>query len=550
MFYRFRRGFKVRAFNRTIQPILETSPIHVEAAPWTVVSMVSKGDVLMYLLAIKSLYRALGRGNVVAIIDRDTPEALRDTLRRHVEGIEFVILEDIPVGECQRGGTWERILHIMDRTETEYTIQIDSDVLTVADELDEVMHCCTNNIAFTMTDGFQLQPMLEAARIAKATPSEYIGIVTERAFDKYPGAEHLRYIRGSSGFAGFAKGAVTRADLTNFHKHLEPIVGHQRFREWGTEQNASNFAVANAPNAVGLPYPDYASFGRPIPVEQTKVFHFIGHWRFRDGYYAKRATEVIEKLKSSKPTKLARSAVPATAAPPAESRGGLLLALAPSSIGPYLAWRAVGRATDLRIALRSGVKLELRNRKAGHEDDVVAGNIFGAGALLSPVWIPAERVDRIVDIRAGTGLSCAFWSNTYREARIIAFEADAALGARFRNMTAVNSIAARVRLVENKLPPALGAPGFDALDEFRGHQIDIVKIDVAKDEYNFLDDARFRALNVAAVVLVWWSGASQDVLRHAHDTLTLGGFRPQPIRNIGDARILWAFRSISCSYGS
>jgi hypothetical protein len=276
--YKYRRKIQTRKFNEAIGGIMETSPIRLQDAPWTIVSMVAKRDAPMYLLSIKSLYRALGRGKVVAIIDRDTPAEMRDTLRRHVEGIEFVILEDIPTGECQRGGTWERILHIVDRTESEYTIQIDSDVLTVDDHLDEVVHCCTNNIPFTMADGFFLQPMLDAARVADATPSDYIGIVTEQAFARYPGAERLRYVRGSSGFAGFCRGGVTRADLTVFHKELEAIVGAKRFREWGTEQCASNFAVANSPNAVVLPYPDYASFAAGSPGAGVKLFH-IGAWR-------------------------------------------------------------------------------------------------------------------------------------------------------------------------------------------------------------------------------------------------------------------------------
>ena len=538
--YKFRRKIQTRKFYEAIGGILETPPIRLQDAPWTIVSMVAKGDVPMYLLSIKSLYRALGRGKVVAIIDRDTPAGLRDTLRRHVEGIDFVILEDIPTGECQRGGTWERILHIVDRTESEYTIQIDSDVLTVDDHLDEVVHCCTNNIPFTMADGFFLQPMLDAARVADATPSDYIGIVTEQAFARYPGAEHLRYVRGSSGFAGFCRGGVTRADLTVFHKELEAIVGAKRFREWGTEQCASNFAVANSPNAVVLPYPDYASFGRPVPLEQVKLFHFIGAWRFQDGYFAARGREVIEKLARPKAprSKVPRAASEAAAgASPVSRLRRFLQALAPSSIPAYLGWQVGGRKTDLRIALRSNVQLELRAGKLGADDADTAYEVFVEQCLLSRVWIPRARIERIVDVGAGVGFSCLFWANHFfSQTRIIAFEPDPKLAGRCRSHIAMNNLDGRIRLVDSAL--------FDALKEFEGHRIDIMKIDVTRDEDNLLEDERFRALDISAIVMIWHeTEGSQEKLRRAQDRLVESGFRLQPIRPSGTAKIQWAFRS-------
>jgi hypothetical protein len=65
--------------------------------------MVENADVPMYLLSLKSFYPKLGTGKVAAIIDRDIPQSLRDTLTQHVPGLEIVILDDIVTGECQRG---------------------------------------------------------------------------------------------------------------------------------------------------------------------------------------------------------------------------------------------------------------------------------------------------------------------------------------------------------------------------------------------------------------------------------------------------------------
>ena len=96
MFYKFKKERAARAFDSQIGGILDTPPIHVRSGPCCIVSMVAKSDVLMYLLAIKSFYRKLGGGKIAAIIDRDTPGEVRRILAQHVNGIEFVILEDIP----------------------------------------------------------------------------------------------------------------------------------------------------------------------------------------------------------------------------------------------------------------------------------------------------------------------------------------------------------------------------------------------------------------------------------------------------------------------
>src|ERR1700757_3983273 len=141
MFYRLRKSRRTQNFNRAISGILDTPPINVEAAPWCIVSMVANADVPMYLLSLKSFYPKLGRGKIAAIVDRDMPQVLRETLTQHAPGLEFVILEDIHTGACQRGGTWERLLYALDRSESEYTIQLDADTLTVSDDLDEVVRC-------------------------------------------------------------------------------------------------------------------------------------------------------------------------------------------------------------------------------------------------------------------------------------------------------------------------------------------------------------------------------------------------------------------------
>lgn len=296
MLTRWRNIRKKERFYRLTRDILKTRPVPVVDAPLTIASMVSKSDVQMYLLSMKSFYRHIRRGKLVAIIDRDTPESSRDVLSGHFPGIRFVILEDIDTGECQRGGTWERILYILGHAESEYTIQLDCDTLAFGQDLSEVAACVESNTSFTLGSmGYNIVTLPEAAELARQSDSNYVGIATERVFDQYPDAPNWRYVRASSGFAGFAKGTLPRRYVEDFHRNMERLLP-ARWREWGTEQCASNFAVANSKNAVVLHRPKYGNFDTSLDNEKASFLHFFGTHRYKEDFFARKGQEVIKAL--------------------------------------------------------------------------------------------------------------------------------------------------------------------------------------------------------------------------------------------------------------
>src|ERR1700759_1893147 len=101
MLYRWKTRRRKERFYKQTAGIMDTPPMPVVDAPWTIISMVSNSDPQMYILAMKSFYRRLKRGKITAIVDRDMPEALRATLRHHLPGINLTNLEDIDTGPCQ-----------------------------------------------------------------------------------------------------------------------------------------------------------------------------------------------------------------------------------------------------------------------------------------------------------------------------------------------------------------------------------------------------------------------------------------------------------------
>jgi FkbM family methyltransferase len=567
MFYRFRKRRQAQRLNRAIGGILDTPPIRIEPAPWCITSMVANSDVPMYLLSLKSFYPKLGGGKVAAIIDRDMPQALRDTLARHVPGLEFVILEDIATGSCQRGGTWERLLYVLDRSESEYTIQLDADTLTVGDNLDEVIRCVETNTPFTMSDGFELMSLPEVAEEAEATPSEYIGIITERLFARYPD-EGLRYVRGSSGFAGFSHGGFTRAGITRFHEEMEKLVGTTRWRGWGTEQCGSNFAIANSPGAVVLPYPGYASFTRHTARREAKFFHFIGANRFLGDYFAARGQELIAKLRpGSVPTiSVKQGDAHEDTWPLAFTR-----ALTPPSAIRYVAWRLGGKQGNVWLRLRSeqefvGPEFELRPNSVGNNDAGVAYEIFIHKYLRAPVRIPPERVKLIVDLGANVGMSCLYWLAVYWRAEVIAFEPHPGHVAQcqinlernglFRRATlhgfAAGVAPGRAWISDAGTSSQVGtAPGGDyeieVVDIFamlHGRRIDILKIDIEGSEYELLEDPRFGELDVRTIIMEWHERDDRpNGNAWCCERLRELGFQLYPVFEQKSHGMMWAYRS-------
>src|SRR5262249_11978734 len=140
MLYRMRRQLARARFERRCRVVRATPPLKTVAAPTTILSMVSHADVVMYLIAIKSLYRRIGRGNILIIDDGSLTPDDRDLLAEHLARPPIVALSALETGRCPKGGTWERLVLILERCADDYVIQMDSDTLATGD-LAEVLAC-------------------------------------------------------------------------------------------------------------------------------------------------------------------------------------------------------------------------------------------------------------------------------------------------------------------------------------------------------------------------------------------------------------------------
>jgi hypothetical protein len=293
MFYRVRRQLARSRFERQCRTVRASPPLKPVPARATMLSMVSHVDVMMYLIAIKSLYRRIGRGKILIIDDGSLTANDRCLLEEHLAQPVIIPLSSLTTGRCPKGGTWERLLLILDLATDDYVIQLDSDTLATG-RIEEVVACIEANRAFTlgtrMGQGFC--SLREAAERAAGLPGDHIQVRAEQAFAQLPDADRGRYVRGSSGFAGFARGGFARDRLEEFSSAMSKLIG-DKWTEWGSEQVASNYVVANSTAAQVLPYPKYACFDLKMDPRDSAFLHFIGTNRFDRGIYASLANQVM-----------------------------------------------------------------------------------------------------------------------------------------------------------------------------------------------------------------------------------------------------------------
>jgi len=300
MFYRLRQKTNRSWFNFWTREVLKTPPLVQRVAPLVTLSMISHLDLVMYLVAIKSYYRAIGKGRVVVLDDGSLREQDIQLLKHHIPFIELVHISEVKTDPCPKGACWERLLLISKYVQDSYVVQLDSDSL-VLDKMSEVDARIAGNRSFALGQPFLGLKIVAAEEIVEALQthaSDYVEIVAEKNFALLKEFKNVRYCRSSACFAGFAKGSFSRDVVERFSGEMEGLIG-RRWYEWGTEKVTSNYIISNSPSASILPYPKYISYydDPKIDYDQSVYLHFTATHRFMKGFYIERAREVIARSK-------------------------------------------------------------------------------------------------------------------------------------------------------------------------------------------------------------------------------------------------------------
>jgi hypothetical protein len=289
----------------SLKDILNTPAISGRNDGLVVLSMVSHKDVLMYLLAVKTLDINLRRGRFEVIDDGTLNKQDIQIIQSHVQGVRFRTFQEINNTKCPLKGCWERLLYAAELSQNEQVLVLDSDIVVQGD-LQEINRCIDQNQNFIMGAGQDIGPMMDIWKkeSIKNTNLDASAVHVQTYVDIHlnliPNFENLKYLKGSGGFNSFAKGIITRQIVEDWSIKLEGVFG-PRWHCWGTEQIMICFLLANYGHSVVLQEPKYGLYyAGDKNYDVMLVIHFIGSHRYKKGYYAQSAKRSINELRNGK----------------------------------------------------------------------------------------------------------------------------------------------------------------------------------------------------------------------------------------------------------
>lgn len=292
--YRFLRGCRA---------VLATPPARTRDDGVVIFSMIGTKVLLPYLVAAKSFQARLGRGRFAILDDGSLTAADKAVLAYHLDDPVITPIASVDTGPCPRGGTWERLLTILDLRRSEYVIQLDSDIVALG-PVAEVNAAIDAGRSFTLRGeaGSCLARLADVARRNchhHDQGRQHVQSAIEQAINQVglSGRADLRYVRGCSGFAGFAPGGEGRSLAEAFSCEAERLLGADHWAEWGSEQVTSNFVIANEPDPLLLPYDRYLNFWNEPVGANAALVHFIGTYRYHRGTYLAAARQAIAALR-------------------------------------------------------------------------------------------------------------------------------------------------------------------------------------------------------------------------------------------------------------
>lgn len=283
-------------FSLSVKKLLKSAPIEVQSDRVAIVIQIGEKDLLMAMLAIKSLIYYLGPTALFILDDGSLSEKSKRTLCQHFVGVTIVSIADIDTGPCPKGGTWERLKLTSEVSRHRYVFQVDSDTVTIG-PIPEIVNCVAANIPFVMPASAQssFQSLDEVSQNALKINSEHVQVLAERAFGQLTNRQGKHYIRGCSGDSGFPCGSCFWPLIERFSINMEEMLS-TKWRHWGTEQIASNFVVANFPQTKVLPTEKYTLFSPDKSIKQSVHLHFYGTYRFKNGVYSRLAKQMLQQF--------------------------------------------------------------------------------------------------------------------------------------------------------------------------------------------------------------------------------------------------------------
>ena len=294
------RKWRELHFNHALRAVLVAPPVRAIEDGVIIFSMIGTRVLLPYLVAAKSLHARLGHGRFAILDDGTLTTADKAVLDLHLDQPELYSFSEIDLGDCPRGGCWERLLMLLELRRDHYVIQLDSDTVTLG-AVDEIKQAIDQRRDFTLRGEASSAwlPLAEFGADFAALPLEaHVQVKIETLLPQVAAAAGglSHYVRGCAGFAGFAHGGPGRALADAFSRAAGAQLGPEVWAQWGSEQVMSNLYIANEGEPVLLPYARYLNFWNEPITSEAAFVHFVGTFRYHRGAYAAAARQAIAWL--------------------------------------------------------------------------------------------------------------------------------------------------------------------------------------------------------------------------------------------------------------
>ena len=297
MFYNLRKKINRNIYDYSVRDIRDCVHISTdENSNFTLLTQLCPPDVNMYLVAVSSFCQFLKPKKIVIVSDRLSDDDLH-LLHACIEDLVVVPVAQALHPKLPTGGCWERLISVHNFLADSYVVQLDADTITLKYPQD-VADAIKQNRSFTLTTkmGVDKWTLAETSKRLESVESEHVQVSIEKAFVEMVDSDTRLYIRGCAGFAGFARGSTTVQKLVEFSQEAEALVGAEKWFQWGSEQVASNFVVANSENSIILPFSLYPYYEPGVDLESPCFLHFIGDYRYEKGKYIALSRKVIGEL--------------------------------------------------------------------------------------------------------------------------------------------------------------------------------------------------------------------------------------------------------------
>ena len=210
-------------FNKVLSDIVNTPSItSYDTAEVLIVSQINHVAVKMLLVALKTFVQKFGNCKIELINDGSLTEQDQRLLEEHIQHVEIIDINNINIFNCPKGGTWERLCHILTRTKDYYVIQLDSDTVTMG-ALPEIHQRVSENRGFTIGGPMFPKPVSidYMAALASGWKNDHVQAKAESNLTALKTLNIKHYLRGCSAFTGFPKGSNLLGILLQVSEEME-----------------------------------------------------------------------------------------------------------------------------------------------------------------------------------------------------------------------------------------------------------------------------------------------------------------------------------------